>query len=303
MGLDEKLVFQNISISRQVGFAMLASRYSFPRRYGDTESIFHMHPKNIGKVCTGMENLLFEKMKYGIQFNSYQFREENLRKFAAAIDKKGALLPNVVGFIDGTLQQFFRPSTDDEMQKSLYNGWKHSHAIKYQAIVTPDGITSSIVGPVIGARHDKVMFIMFETERRLQKYLKLSEDDKDNFATYGDPAYQSSEHMHCPFPTTSTDKLEIQCNKSMSKVRIAVEWEFGEVMKYFKFSKYKYAMKTAGNNPAKIYILSTVFKNMLHCARQGGYPTFGKCNLKPPTLEEYIYGMRREKIEGEDDDM
>lgn len=70
------------------------------------------------------------------------------------------------------------------------------HAIKYQAIVTSDGITSSITGPVIGARHDKLMFKVLDTERRLQRYLHLSDNDYDNYAIYGDPAYVGSEHLY-----------------------------------------------------------------------------------------------------------
>ncbi|OAD02160.1 hypothetical protein MUCCIDRAFT_82544 [Mucor lusitanicus CBS 277.49] len=271
LGLEENLCFKGISVSRQLGFAMLACRYSYPRRYGDMERIFPMHRQNIGKVCKGMEDMVSDKMKYGIQFNTHQFREEKLKKFAAAIDEAGALIPNVVGFIDGTLQQVSRPATDDDMQKSLYNGWKHVHALKYQSIVTPDGITSSMMGPVIGARHDKFMYTMLETEKRLQKYLHISDDEEDNYAIYGDPAYVESEHLHCPFPSQSTDPLEIECNKSMAKVRIAVEWEFAEVMKYFSYCK--------------------------------GYSTFAKFKVNPPTLEDYIQGMRREKIEGEDEDM
>lgn len=57
----------------------------------------------------------------------------------------------------------------------------------------------------------------------------------------------------------------------MANVHIAVEWEFAEVMKYFTFCKFKYAIKSDSDNPAKVYVLSTVFKNMQHSARQGGY--------------------------------
>lgn len=104
LGLRESLSFPGISVSRLVGFAILACRYSYPRRYGDMEPVFKMDRQNVGKVCRGMENLLFNLIKYGAQFNIYHFREENLKRFAAAIDEAGVLLPNVVGFIDGTLQ-------------------------------------------------------------------------------------------------------------------------------------------------------------------------------------------------------
>jgi hypothetical protein len=59
-----------------------------------------------------------------------------------------------------------------------------------------------MMGPVIGARHDKFMYTMLQTEKRLQKYLHIS-DREDNYAIYGDPAYEESEHLHCPFPVIS----------------------------------------------------------------------------------------------------
>jgi len=50
-----------------------------------------------------MESLVFDKMKYSIQFSAHHFWEEYLRKFAVAIDEAGALMPKVVGLIGGTL--------------------------------------------------------------------------------------------------------------------------------------------------------------------------------------------------------
>lgn len=67
------------------------------------ERLFPMHRLNIGNVCKGMESLVFDKMKYSIQFNAHHFGEVYLRKFAVTIDEAGALMPNVVGLIGGTL--------------------------------------------------------------------------------------------------------------------------------------------------------------------------------------------------------
>lgn len=301
LGLEEPLYFNGISASRQMAFAMLVCRYSHLKRYSDMEPVFKMHRKNISKVCRGMEDLLFEKMKYGIQFNTHHFREENLKRLAAAIDEAGGLFPDVVGFIDGAFQQVSGPSTNNDRQKSLYNGWKHVRAIKYQSIVTPDGITSSIMGPVIGASHNVTTMKVLDAERRLQRHLHIS--DTEDYAIYGETPYTTTDNLYCPFPSYTNDPLELSSNKSMSNVQIAVEWEFAEVMSNFTFCKFKHATKVCSSNPAKVYILSTIFKNMLHCVRQGGYPTFSKFKVTPPTLEEYIDCMRREKIEGEDEDM
>lgn len=187
-----------------------------------------MDRQNIGKVCRGMEELVFDKMKYGIQFNTHQFREENLRRFAAAIDEAGALILNEVGLIDGTLQQVSRPSMDNDMQKSVYNGWKYVHAIKYQSIVTPDGITSSVMRPIIGASHNITMMKQLDTERRLQRHLHTSDAEEDNYAIYGDPAYTSSDHIYSPFSSATIDPMEIQCNKPWQKY--ALPWN-GSLLK------------------------------------------------------------------------
>ena len=103
LGSGGNIHFNRILVSRQLGFAMLACGYSYLRRYGDMVCMFPRHRLNIGNVCKGMESLVFDKMKHGIQFNAHHFREEYLRKLAVAIDEAGALTPNVVGLIDGTL--------------------------------------------------------------------------------------------------------------------------------------------------------------------------------------------------------
>ncbi|OAD75373.1 hypothetical protein PHYBLDRAFT_166621 [Phycomyces blakesleeanus NRRL 1555(-)] len=161
------------------------------------------------------------------------------------------------------------PTRDRDNQSVLYNSWKHIHALKFQAVVTPDGITSSLLGPFIGSCHDHFIYTISKIENRLKKYLAPTSDSEKYYALYD----------HNKF-----------CNKSMSKVHIAVEWDFGEVQKYFKYCKYKYAMKTKENNLAKIYQLSSIFKNMYHCINHKKLSTGSYFNLLPPSLEDYISG-------------
>ncbi|OAD68488.1 hypothetical protein PHYBLDRAFT_188753 [Phycomyces blakesleeanus NRRL 1555(-)] len=281
---------------------MLLNRYSFSRRVGDMSILFGMSESNVSVVCRGFESIVMNRIKWGFQFNTKQFRPENLEGLASAIYDKGAELPNIVGFIDGTMQAIARPSQDHEVQKVFYNGWKHLHALKYQSIVTPDGITSSLLGPYVGSRHDQYIYTMSKTEARVEKYLDIVPDVELPFALYGDPAYMFSKCLYSSFEGVSLSDLDKKINKSMSKVRVAIEWEFGEVQKYFKYSKYKYAMKTGETSPATVYMLSAVFKNMIHCTGRNRSPTSSYFGLEPPTLEEYISGLRRDKIDGEDED-
>ena len=85
----------------------------------------------------------------------------------------------------------------------------------------------------------------------------------------------------------------------MSKVRVAVEWEFGEVKKNFRLCKNKDQMKVLENNPGRKYFLLTALKNMMYCAR-GRSKTGDYFGVKPPVLEDYVLSLVREKIEGED---
>ena len=52
---------------------------------------------------------------------------------------------------------------------------------------------------------------------------------------YGEPAYPLRVHVQTSLRNhTLTDEIKVY-NKSMSSVRVSVEWLFGEIVKYFKF--------------------------------------------------------------------
>ena len=78
----------------------------------------------------------------------------NLQSFSNAVHQKGAPLNNCWGFIDGTVRPICRPGQN---QRVLYNGHKRVHAIKFQSVVTPDGMIANLHGPVEGKRHDSGM--------------------------------------------------------------------------------------------------------------------------------------------------
>ena len=58
------------------------------------------------------------------------------------------------GLIDGTVRSICRPSVN---QRVVYNGHKRVHALKFQSILTPDGMIESLIGPKEGKRHDAGM--------------------------------------------------------------------------------------------------------------------------------------------------
>lgn len=97
----------------------------------------------------------------------------------------GAAIPNCWAFIDGTAREMCRPGID---QEEYYSGHKRSHCLKYQSVLTPDGIIINLMGPWPGRRHDAGIF------RESNLYQQLEENCVDpianeQFVIYGDQAW------------------------------------------------------------------------------------------------------------------
>jgi hypothetical protein len=57
------------------------------------------------------------------------------------------------GFVDGTFRGFCRP-TGYEQQRAADSGHKKDTGQKFQAIVAPDGLVMSLIGPFMGSVND-----------------------------------------------------------------------------------------------------------------------------------------------------
>ncbi|KAF5367719.1 hypothetical protein D9758_009816 [Tetrapyrgos nigripes] len=77
--------------------------------------------------------------------------QECLTEYTAAIHNAGAPLSTVWGFLDCTICFITRPTW---YQWQAYNGYKGHHALKYQAIKLPNGLTGFFHGPFEGRRND-----------------------------------------------------------------------------------------------------------------------------------------------------
>lgn len=195
LGLQDYYKFGNKTVGRNLGFAMLCRRLSSTKLVYEHAEFFSMSTENMSSVLVGMEKEVYGRIKWGISFNTVQMAPANLVRFSRAIANKSQSYEHIVGFIDGTLQYVCRPTSDRQLMIDLYNGWKNQHCLKYQAIVTPDGITSSCLGAYPGRRHDQYVYSVSETERRLEKYLQVTPPPPPpavSYAVYGDPAYQPS---------------------------------------------------------------------------------------------------------------
>ncbi|ETL78087.1 hypothetical protein L917_21053 [Phytophthora nicotianae] len=71
---------------------------------------------------------------------------------------------NIGSFTDGTVRGICRPQPRKNgtgkmlPHKSVYNGHKRKHGLKFQTLVTPDGLIVHLFGPCLGRNHDITMF-------------------------------------------------------------------------------------------------------------------------------------------------
>ena len=70
----------------------------------------------------------------------------SLQIYADAIHGNGGTLPpNCFGFIEGTVRPICRPK---KLQRTVYNGHKRVHALKFQWVTLPNGLTAHLYGPL-----------------------------------------------------------------------------------------------------------------------------------------------------------
>ena len=116
---------------------MVLFRFSRPRRIRpEMESYFGFRRSKISAGIKEMVNALYFVAKPYLECP--QIFQHRMEYYAERIANKcGWLVDTVWGFIDGTLRKTCRPSY---FQKLLYSGHKRAHGIKFQSVVTPDGL-------------------------------------------------------------------------------------------------------------------------------------------------------------------
>ena len=103
--------------------------------------------------------------------------------YAEKINNKYDLVDNVWGFIDVTLRKTYHHTY---FQRRVYSGHKRCHGLKFQTVVTPDGLIVCMWGPMNGNRHNARMIGELQFLTQLRDMIPFG---SHVFAIYGDPAY------------------------------------------------------------------------------------------------------------------
>ena len=100
---------------------------------------------------------------------------------------------------------------------------------------------------------------------------------------YGDLACPLRVHLQTPFHHLPLAPPMQDYNESMSAVRIAVEWLFGDTTNSFKFLDYK-NLKIGLSSVGKMYVVSALLRNAITCLYDK--ETNDYFGIEPPTLEQ-----------------
>ena len=134
---------------------MLLKRMCYPCRYSDMVHLFAKPVPVISMITNEVLDYIYATHGHRIQrWNHQLLSPRNLEYYADVVHRKGAPLDNCFGFVDGTVRPISRPECN---QRIVYNGHKRVHAIKFQSVVTPDGMIANMFGPVGG--YFKILYV------------------------------------------------------------------------------------------------------------------------------------------------
>ena len=258
-------------------------RLAYPNRLCDLESLFGRPKSSISLIVNETVGRLWYTHRHRLtSLDVPWLRQDTLQDYADRIHAKGAPLRNSFGFIDGTVRPICRPI---QHQRVCYNGHKRLHALKFQSVVTPNGLIANMYGPMEGRRHDSALLresgLMEQLDAR-----RLLDRHGDPFALYVDPAYPLRPYLLCPFGGANIGHDEQEFNCKMLSVRECVEWQFGMILQLFAFLDFRKNLKVLLSPVAEIYLVGGLLTNCHTCLY--GSQTCTYFNMDLPLLEAYL---------------
>lgn len=240
----------------ETGLLLTLFRLSRPRRIRpEIEKYFGMRKSKVSAVVATFINAIYElAIPYFSNPSIFQHRFPFYAQLIQNKSRLGGL--GVWGFIDGTLRKTCRPSY---FQRLAYSGHKRCHGIKFQSVVTPDGLIALLFGPIAGCRHDSFMLAQSGLLPQLNALMPLG---TQRFSLFGDPAYPQSLLLFGGFRGAQPGSPEAQWNTRMSKVREVVEWLFKEIITLWSFLDFKASMKIFQFPVAKYFMVAAFLTNL-----------------------------------------
>ena len=158
------------------------------------------------------------------------------------------------------------PRYGDEVQRSMYNGWKSQHGVKDQTVDGATGHTWDLFGPLPIRQNDLHLLRESNILHRWKNSVgdQHNADNAPSMKIFGDSAYKFREHLFSYFSREHNQELSELLNYSLKAVRISIEWNYGHTVQLFKaLSKIDKLRALAGKSGTslKLYTVATLLRN------------------------------------------
>jgi hypothetical protein len=264
---------------------MLCMKFAWPTRLGSMVKLFGCSISRMSRIVSHLRRLLF--LKFVPALNSPALLDRaTLERFCSAVFAKSGFPGRYIfGFIDGTVRPICKPK---HLQSAVYNGKDRLHALKYQAVVTPDGMLQQLGGPWPGARHDMHMV----RQSCVLPYLRAlpTATDGSLFSIYADCGYAEAPGLVTPYFDGAVNVWHEAINQAMASSRIAVEWAFGDIVLQWSHVDFTRTNQLLSNRKcAQVYLVAGLMTNFLNCFVPNRGSQYFK--VQPPVFEEYLAGL------------
>jgi hypothetical protein len=278
---EELLISNGLKCSGIEALCVMLRRMAYPNRLTDLVAIFGLHETHLSSIFNLVVKHVHDRFGYLLtDLNQPWLAEEELRRYAEATHAAGLPINNCWGFIDGTVMPICRPTRN---QREVYNGHKRTHALKYQSVVTPDGLIANLFGPMEGRRHDAALL----AESELLNRIRFHTTRNTPLCLYGDSAYPLSPYLMCPYKGAVLTQEQEAFNRGMSSGRECVEWMFGKIVQEFAFVDFKKNQKLYLQPVGKYYLVAAILTNCHSCFYGNQVATY--FGMNPPTVYEYLH--------------
>lgn len=279
-----KTSMNGYSVNPLLATCVVLRRLTTPDRWCDLECLFGKFSSQLAEIFRdGLNHFVRARSNLLTSVIPKAFIAGRSQAYASAVFEKSGCMDNCVAFIDGTVIGISRPGGGEIHQRVVYNGHKRKHALKFQAVTTPDGLCIHLHGPEVGRRHDMFLYASSGMDAQLLDVMTVN---GKQFIVYGDSGYSWRVYLEVPFAGANLSAVQKAFNKAMSAVRISVEWYFKCVKQLWSFVDSKRKLRVRQMPVGLVYQAAVLLTNLHNCIQPNEISQYFAC--VPPSLEAYI---------------